>query len=365
MKIHILFASAFLLGSALFAQEYRGTFSGTVTDAMGAAVPKAKVIATEIHTGTKTTVFTETSGAYTIPFLPPGEYNMSAEVAGFKTYLRKGLTLEAGAAPTVDIRLEVGALSDSVTITADTPLLEASNPTVGQVLSTKEVDSLPVNGRVPMMLGNLAFGVISTYEPGPVRPFDNSAPNEISIGGAPSSRNEVLLNGAPNAGQTNQMAYSPIQDAVTEVRINLFDMDAAYGHTMGGTVNVVTKSGTNNLHGAAWIYNQTSVVDANSFFNNSSGKPRPPYHQNQYGFMVNGPVYVPKLFNGRNKVFWLFGYEGMRDSDPANSPLETGSPENFATVPTDAQRGGDFSGLLKAQSADVIYDPNTDRKSVV
>jgi hypothetical protein len=359
MKIHILFASAFLLGSALFAQEYRGTFSGTVTDAMGAAVPKAKVIAAEIHTGTKTTVFTETSGAYTIPFLPPGEYNMSAEVAGFKTYLRKGLTLEAGAAPTVDIRLEVGALSDSVTITADTPLLEASNPTVGQVLSTKEVDSLPVNGRVPMMLGNLAFGVISTYEPGPVRPFDNSAPNEISIGGAPSSRNEVLLNGAPNAGQTNQMAYSPIQDAVTEVRINLFDMDAAYGHTMGGTVNVVTKSGTNNLHGAAWIYNQTSVVDANSFFNNSSGKPRPPYHQNQYGFMLNGPVYVPKLFNGRNKVFWLFGYEGMRDSDPANSPLETGSPENFATVPTDAERGGDFSGLLKAQSADVIYDPNT------
>src|ERR1019366_8389372 len=139
--------------------------------------------------------------------------------------------------------------------------------------------------------------------------------------------------------------------------INLFDMDAAYGHTMGGTVNVVTKSGTNNLHGAAWIYSHTSVVDANSFFNNSSGKPRPPYHQNQYGFMVNGPVYVPKLFNGRNKVFWLFGYEGMRDSDPANSPLETGSPENFATVTTAAERTGDFSALLNLGTNYAIYDP--------
>ena len=345
------------MAAVLSAQEFRGTFSGTVTDASGAAVPKAKIIATETGTGSRTAVVSETSGAYTIPFLPPGQYDISAEAPGFKQYLRHGLKLSAGDSPVVDIRLELGATSESVTITADVPILESSNATVGQVLSTKEIDSLPVNGRVPMMLGNLAFGVISTYEPGPVRPFDNSAPNEISIGGAPSSRNEVLLDGAPNAGQTNQMAYSPVQDAVTEVRVNLFDMDAAYGHTMGGTVNVITKSGGNSLHGAAWIYNQTSAVDANSFFNNSSGKPRPPYHQNQYGGMANGPVFIPKVFNGRNKLFWLFAYEGMRDSDPANSPLETGSPENFATVPTAGERTGDFSALLKLGATYTIYDP--------
>jgi len=350
-----------LLATATFlcAQEFRGTISGTVSDATGAGVPKAKVTATETRTGQKTTVNTEASGAYTIPFLPPGQYDISAEAAGFKSYQHRDVTLEAGASPTVDIRLEVGAVSDTVTITGEAPVLEQANATVGQVLSTKEVDSLPVNGRVPMMLGNLAFGVISTYEPGPVRPFDNSAPNEISIGGAPSSRNEVLLNGAPNAGQTNQMAYSPIQDATTEVRINLFDMDAAYGHTMGGTVNVITKSGTNDLHGASWIYNQTSAVDANEFFVNAAGKPRPPYHQNQYGAVVDGPVWIPKVFNGRNKVFWLFGYEGMRDSDPANSPLETGSPENFATVPTAAERTGNFSSLLNLGSSYTIYDPNS------
>jgi hypothetical protein len=351
----LLLATATLL----CAQEFRGTFSGTVSDATGSAIPKAKVTATETRTGQKTTVNTEGSGAFTIPFLPPGEYDISVEAAGFKTSQRHGLTLEAGAAPTVDFRMEVGAVSDQVTVTAEAPVLEEANATVGQVLSSKEVDSLPQNGRVPMMLGNLAFGVISTYEPGPVRPFDNSAPNEISIGGAPSSRNEVLLNGTPNAGQTNQMAYSPITDATTEVRINLFDMDAAYGHTMGGTVNVITKSGTNQLHGASWIYNQTSVVDANEFYVNAAGKPRPPYHQNQYGLVVDGPVWVPKIFNGRNKVFWLFGYEGMRDSDPANSPLETGSPENFATVPTPAERTGNFSSLLNLGSTYTIYDPNS------
>jgi hypothetical protein len=355
MKFRVFALVAF--ATVLSAQEYRGTFSGTITDSSGAAVPKAKVVATEVQTGTKTIATSGNSGAYTIPFLTPGAYEITAEAAGFKQYVRNGLKLSAGDSTVIDIRLEVGSSGEAITVTADVPVLESANATVGQVLSTKEVDSLPVNGRVPMMLGNLAFGVISTYEPGPVRPFDNGAPNDISIGGAPSSRNEVLLNGAPNAGQTNQMAYSPIQDAVTEVRVNLFDMDAAYGHTMGGTVNVITKSGTNDLHGAAWIYNQTSVVDANSFFNNSSGKPRPPYHQNQYGGYASGPLWIPKVFDGRNKIFWLFGYEGMRDSDPANSPLETGNPENFTTVPTAAERNGDFSALLKVGTAYQIYDP--------
>ena len=345
--------------AVLCAQEYRGSFSGTVSDQTGAAIPKAKVVATATATGAKTTVYSGNSGAYTIPFLPPGTYDLSAEAPGFKQFVRQSLKLDAGDTPVVDISLEVGAESESVTVTSDAPLIEASSSTVGQVMIGKEVDSLPENGRVPMMLDQLAFGVISTYEPGPVRPFDNSAPNEISVAGAPSGRNEVLINGAPNAGQTNQMAYSPIQDTVTEVRVNLFDMDAAYGHTMGGTVNVITKSGTNDIHGAAWIYNQTSAVDANSFYNNASGKPTPPYHQNQYGAYGSGPLWIPKVFNGKNKIFWLFGYEGMRDSDPANSPLETGNPENFATVPTAAERTGDFSALLKLGANYTIYDPGT------
>ncbi len=356
---HFLFA---LLGvaAALSAQEFRGTFSGIVTDSQGSAIPKVKITVNETRTNTKANAVSGTTGEYTIPFLAPGLYDITAEAAGFKTFNQRGMTLSAGEHPVVDIHLEVGAISESVTVTAEAPILVTSNPSLGQVITTAEVEDIPINGRTPMMLDNLALGVVSTFEPGPVRPFDNGAANSISIGGAPSSRNEVLLDGAPNAGQTNQMAYSPMSDAVTEVRVQAFDMDASSGHTMGGTVNVVTKSGTNSLHGTAYIYNQTSAVDANTFFNNRSSVPRPPYHQNQYGITSGGPVWIPKVFNGKNKVFWFFGWEGMRDSDPADSPLETGNPEDYTSVPTAAERRGDFSQFLGlASNATTIYDPNS------
>jgi hypothetical protein len=356
----------FGLVAIAYAQENRATISGSVTDATGAAISKAKVTATETRTGVKTTVNTEESGAYNIPFLPIGEYEVSAEAPGFKKFLQSGITLSTAAHPVIDIKLDVGALVDTVEVHADAPILETANPTVGQVITSEEVESFPINGRTPMMLANLAMGVVSTFEPGPVRPFDNGAPNSISIGGAASGRNEVLLNGAPNAGFSNQMAYSPPQDSVVEVRTNTFQMDASYGHTMGGTVNLVTKGGTNSLHGVGYIFNQTSALDANSFFNNAKNVPRPPYHQNQYGVNGGGPLWIPKVFNGKNKVFWYVGWEGMRDSDPANSPLETGNPENFTAVPTQKERGGDFSDLLTVNQRNpsdknnyTIYDPTT------
>ena len=360
MRIARLFCGALLIGGAIWGQGYRGTFSGSVTDAQGAAIPNAKIVATETRTGTKSSTVSGPTGNYTIPFLALGTYNIDAEAAGFKKFAQKGLTLSSGENPVIDIHMEVGSLTEQVTVNAEAPILVTANPSLGQVITTVEVEDIPLNGRTPMMLDNLAMGVVSTFEPGPVRPFDNGAPNSITIGGAPSGHNEVLLNGAPNAGQTNQMAYSPMQDAVTEVRVNVFDMDAANGHTMGGTVNLITKSGTNSLHGSAYIYNQTSAVDANSFFANAKGVGRPPYHQNQYGATAGGPIFVPKIFNGKNRVFWFFGWEGMRDSDPANSPLETGNPENFTSVPTAAERKGDFSGLLNLPTnAATIYDPNS------
>jgi hypothetical protein len=360
MKVHVLAALA-LLPAVLFSQETRGTISGSVTDNSGAAIAKAKVTVTETRTGSKTELQTEASGAYTAPFLTIGDYQVAAEAPGFKRFVQSGITLSAGAHPVIDIRLEVGAVSESVEVHADAPIIDTANATVGQVITAEEVESFPVNGRTPMMLANLALGVVSTFEPGPVRPFDNGAPNSISIGGAPAARNEVLLNGAPNAGFSNQMAYSPPQDSVTEVRTSTFQMDASYGHTMGGTVNLVTKGGTNDLHGVAYIFNQTSALDANSFFNNRNNVPRPPYHQNQYGINGGGPVYIPKIVNGRNRVFWYIAWEGMRDSDPANSPLETGNPENFTSVPTPAERQGDFSALLKVPGTNnyAIYDPAT------
>ena len=363
MKINILAGLLWLAAAALFGQEFRGAFSGAVTDAQGAAIAKAKIVATEIHTGAKAGAVSADSGSYTIPFLAPGEYEIAAEAPGFKRFVRQGVTLSASEHPVIDIHLELGAVNEAVTVSAEAPLLESANSSLGQVITADEVEDFPVNGRMPLQLANLALGAISTIEPGPVRPFDNGTPGGgFTLGGAPSGTNEILINGSPNAAFNNQLAYSPPQDAVLEVRVNTFENDAAYGHAAGGTINQVTKGGTNSIHGSASDFNQTSYLAANSFFTNKAGNPRPAYHYNQYGLSVGGPVWIPKVFNGRNKVFWFFAWEGLRDSDPANSPIETGNPVNFATVPTPAERQGDFSALLKLNKPGTdytIYDPAT------
>ena len=357
-----LFIAA-LLPAMLAAQEFRGTFSGTVTDPQGAAIAKAKIVATETRTGAKSETASETSGAYTIPFLAPGEYQISAEAPGFKTFLRRGLSLGMGEHPVIDIRLDVGAVSETVSVVADSPLIESANASIGQVITSEEVENMPTNGGTPLMLAQLALGAIPTVEPGTqVRPFDNNTPGSFSLGGATSGTNELLFNGAPNTAFRSQLAYSPPQDAVQQVRVNVFEADASFGHTGGGTANVITKSGTNQFHGSLYEFNQVSALAANQFFYNANGVPKPAYRFNQYGLSVGGPLWIPKVFNGKNRVFWMFAWQGLKDSDPANSPRETSSPVNFATLPTDAERRGDFSALLKVNSPGndyTIYDPAT------
>ncbi len=253
-------AIALLLTVGSFAQEFRGTFSGMVTDAQGGAIAKVKIVATETRTGARSETYSEASGAYTIPFLAPGEYEIAAEAPGFRKSVRQGLALGMGQHPVIDIRLEVGAVSEAVTVTADAPLIESANASVGQVITSEEVENFPVNGRTPLMLGQLALGVISLVEPGvQVRPFDNNTPASFSLGGGASGRNELLYNGAPNGGFTNQIAYSPPQDAVQQVRVNAFEADASYGHTGGGTANQITRQGTNAFHGSLYEFLQNSA----------------------------------------------------------------------------------------------------------
>jgi hypothetical protein len=352
--VAVIFA---LVISGVCSAQTQGTFSGTVTDPNGAGVPKAKIVATDRQKSTKTETVSEDSGAYTLPFLAPGIYDITAQAPGFKVTKREGVTLDADAHPVINLKLDVGEVNEAITVRAESPLITGSNASIGQTITTKEVENLPVNGRTPLMLDTLAMGAISTFQPGPVRPFDQPAATELSLGGAPVGTNESMLDGAPNAGFGNQLAYSPPEDAVVEVRVNAFESDASLGHTGGGTLNQITKSGTNEFHGSLWEFNQTSFLDANSFFTNKAGQSKPPYHYNQYGVAVGGPVWIPKLYNGRNKLFWFFAYEGLKDSDPANSPLETGNPINFASVPTTAERTGDFSALLKLGSQYQIYNP--------
>jgi hypothetical protein len=334
---------------SVYAQEFRGTFTGLITDPTGAPVPGAKVTVTEIRTGTKNQTEADSAGQYTAPFLLPGDYNIAAESPSFKRYVRQNMHLGAGDHIVIDISLEVGDASQSVSVSADVPLLISENASVGQAITTKEVEELPLNGRTPMVLASLSVGVIATGQPGLIHPFDAGGAAGWSIGGGYAQTSEILVDGSPNATWDGRLAYSVPQDAVQEVRIKAFDTDAAYGHTGGGTINQVMKGGTNSLHGSLYEFTQPDTLIANNFFNNAKGVARPVTHFNQYGASVGGPVLLPKVYDGRNKLFWFFAYERLKDSQPN---------ANFTTVPTDAERNGDLSLFLTADKT-TIYNPNT------
>ncbi len=335
--------------TAVFAQEYRATLSGRVTDPSGANVPGAAILAIKADTGSRFQTVSSSDGDYTLPLLPPGIYNLSAEAKGFKKYVQNGLTLGTDQKVSQDIALSIGEASQSVVISADASVLEAATASTGQVITSREVESLPVNGRSPMTLAYLGFGVISNEARDQERPFENAGLSNQAIGGAAGGANEMLLDGIPNTGTTGQsglrVAYSPPMDAVTEVKVDTFNVDAAYGRSGGGTISIVTKGGTNQFHGSAYEYNQTSAMNATPFFTNAAGGKKTVAAQNSYGGTIGGPVWIPKVFNGRNKLFFFFGYEKWIDRAP--------NP-GFFTVPTAAERTGDFSAI-----ATKLYDPNS------
>src|SRR5215472_15316412 len=271
-SLYVLLFSVLCGGLILHAQETRGTLSGLVSDPSGGAVPGVAVTATEVRTGVKTPTVSDSAGQYNLPFLAPGDYELSAEAKGFKSFVRRGIHLESSGHPVIDIQLAVGAVSDSVEVTSETPLVDTANSSMAQGITTKQVEDFPLNGRNPMMVAQLAIGVVATANPSLVHPFDNGAASAWSIGGTPSQTAEILMDGAPNATWDNRVAYAPMQDAVQEVKVKAFDSDASFGHG-SGTINEVMKTGTNQLHGSAYFFTQPSFMAANDFFANRAGIP--------------------------------------------------------------------------------------------
>ena len=336
----LLFSSvATFLPANASAQEFRGTISGTVVDSTGAAVPGATVVARETSTGTISTTKSDNAGEYVIPFLLPGSYTVTITMTGFEKVIRDGITLQSQEHPIINVSLPVGESTQTVTVTAATPLLDQANGSVGQVISTESVADLPLNGRTPTTLTELSEGVITTAAPQIVHPFDNNAGNSWSIGGTPNQVSEVLLDGSPDLTLLGALAYAPTQDSVQEISIRPFDTDASFGHTIGGVINQITKTGTNALHGTVYEFSQISALDADLYFNDRAipHVPTPVAHFNQYGLTVGGPFWIPKVFNGKDKLFFFFAFEGLKDSTPATTTL---------TVPTAAERTGDFSQTL-------------------
>ncbi len=346
----MIVCTLFLLPAGLHAQEFRATISGSVTDSSGAVVPGAAIEVKETSTGTISKTTSDAAGQYVVPFLLPGEYTITAKAAGFQVLERKGITLQAQEHPIINLALQVGGTSQTVTVTAASPLLDQANANIGEDVSTAAVANLPLNGRAPMMLAELSVGVETEAAPEQSHPFDNNNMNSFSIGGTPLQSSEVLMDGSPDETMLGSLAFSPTQDSVSEVTVQPFATDASFGHTIGGVMNQITKSGTNALHGTAYEFSQIPDLYANSYFNDRSHTPIPNTHYNQYGLSAGGPLMIPKVLNGKNKLFWFFAWEVLDDKQPATT--ET-------TVPTDAERQGDFSSLLALGSSYQLYEPMT------
>lgn len=353
--IFLLMALGFI---PALAQEFRGTITGNVKDPQNAALPNATVEVARTETNEKTTVKTNDTGAFVAPFLMPGTYSVAVQAAGFKRAVRNDIELHVGDKLQLDFMLEVGGLTESVTVSAEAEQLETATASRGQVIDAAKVRDLPVLGRNPFMLTALATGVdTGLYRSKPSmfgRPFDGASA-QMSVNGV-GARYELLLDGIPNAPQERSSAaiyvgFVPSPESVEEFKVQTNNYDAQYGRTSGAVVNVVLRSGTNDLHGSFYEYFRNDVLNANAFESNAAGKPRSVMRWNQPGFLLSGPVYIPKVHDGRNRTFFMTSWETVRNSNP--NPL-------IGTMPTEAQRAGDFSGLVQTNGQPIlIYDALT------
>lgn len=352
MQLFVLFA---LLSACAFAQEFRATLTGRVTDPSSAAIPNAAVAVRNLETNESAAAFTDSQGSYTVPLLRPGTYSVSVQLQGFKTYSRSGIVLNVGQTATINISLEMGNVSEQVTVTGEIPLLETAKSDRGAVIDNEQVREFPLNARNPFMLSMLVAGVNFNGNQIYQRPFDNGAIADWSINGSQNRNNEFLLDGAPNNAQGggNNIALVPPVDSVQEFKIQTNSYDAQYGRTGGGIINVSLKSGTNSFHGTAYEFARRNGWDANSFQNNARGAERSGHYLDQYGFQVEGPVVLPKLYNGKDKTFFMVNYEGYREGTPGPLNISVPEPEMLT---------GDFSKLVDGQGRRItIYDPTTGR----
>src|SRR5882762_579734 len=308
-RIVIGVAAVVLAAVPAFAQQFRGSVSGRVIDQQQGAIPNAKVNATESETGAKFNTVTNADGSYVLTFLPPGPYTVTAEAPGFKRYVNKQIRVTTNEREQTDIVLEIGTIDQSVTVSAESSMLETATASTGQVINQRQIENMPMNGRAPLALAQLAFGVTPNSDPKFSRPFDNAGPSGFSMGGAPNQSNELLIDGSPDTTRNLRVAYNPPPDAVQEMKVETFQTDAAYGHTGGGTVNVVMRGGTNSFHGSAYDFNQVSKLAATPWFQNRAGQKKAQSIFNQWGLTAGGPIYVPKIVNGKDRLFWFFVYE--------------------------------------------------------
>lgn len=336
-----------VLTVSAFGQEFRSTLQGTVTDPSGAPIPQCVVLLRNAGTGIERKDHTSDTGHYLFSFLPPGSYTLTFLAAGFRTEVRENFQLDLNANVRQDVDLALGSQFDTISVSADPSLLQPGSSSSGTVVNNVLVETLPLKGHSSLWLYNLAAGVVSTMFTEDTRP-NNTVQNVLySANGSPLASGDVSVDGVSNTVNvnrgTNLSAWVPAADAVAEFKLQTGTLPAEYGRSGGSIMNIVIKTGTNDLHGSFYEYFRNSALDANLFFPRGAGDELSPFSVNTFGASIDGPIYLPGLYNGRNHSFFFFNYEGLRE----------GNELSFTSnVPTPAMRMGDFS-----ETSSPIYNP--------
>ena len=350
-------AFALLVAASLaHAQSDRGVITGTVTDASGAAIPDARVIAVQVATNSAFTTVTTSNGDFTIPSLPVGDYEVRVEKEGFKSSITKGIAMSAGGTIRVDARLDVGAVTESISVQAAATQVQTDTAKTATAVSNKMVDELPlVVGGAMRSAFDLALVAPQTNRPAGTPNQGNEADKAFSIGGGQAGAYGANLDGVTIlTGRFNQIQWAsvntPSVDAITEFSVETNGFKAEYGRAQGGLITFTSKSGTNELHGTAYEFLRNDALDARRFFEARKGV----YKQHDFGWSAGGPVYIPKLYDGRNKSFWFASMEWFRN--------RVGASSNQFSVPTPEMYQGDFRNWVDQSGRQIpIYDPATTR----
>ncbi|MCI0626751.1 MAG: TonB-dependent receptor [Acidobacteria bacterium] len=354
---------ALLLSVLLFTTQaalgQTAQITGRVADSTNAVVPDAKINVRNVDTGIENPTSTNESGYYTVPLLPPGKYEITAQKPGFRPITRSGIKLEVQQVARIDFVMQVGEITQTIEVSAAAPLLQQSTSELGTVITEQAVKELPLNGRNFTQLLTLTPGAtpVNTAQ-GNAGGTGFNAPLALpgstfvipSINGQWNRSNLFLLDGIVNEFFFgSSYAILPIIDAVQEFKVQSHNDKAEYGGVLGGVINVVSKSGGNQLHGSAWEFVRNDVFDARDPFKDAARKGPTAFRQNMFGATVGGPVYVPKLYNGKDKTWFFFGYEGWRYRR---------AQQQLYNVPTAQELTGDFSNSINRQ---IIFDPATTR----
>ncbi len=344
-------ALLFALSLPLSAQLGGGTILGTVTDSSGAPMANADIVISNTATGVPFRTQTNQEGLYTSPSLTIGPYSVTVEAQGFKKSIRSGINLALDQKATVNFRMEIGALTQAIEVVADAGLVDTSTATSGNAVGEREITELPLNGRNAFSMATLTPGVVNNANQVNAgflsRGYEVA---DISINGARGGHSQFTIDGGNNMNTVlNEVNANPAVDSIAEFKVQSIVMSAEYGFTLGGVVNVATKGGANLLHGSLYEFMRNNVMDSRNAFSLTV----PVLRYNQFGGSISGPIRIPKLYNGKDRTFFFFNYEGFR---------QAGQSTSFSSVPTMEQRAGDFSGPGNFTSTGVpliMYDPDT------